>query len=129
MLADAATRYEAEPEYTRFLVFIPNDVDETRVIAGKLGEYIIVARRAGKTWWIGGQTNWQARHLELPNLFEALDLTSVNVSAPVNCTLYVDGPNADRVAEDYAVQQFILDRRRPIQLDLAPGGGFVMKVE
>lgn len=129
MLADAATRYEAEPEYTRFLVSIPNDVDETRVIAGKLGEYIIVARRAGKTWWIGGQTNWQARHLELPNLFEALDLKPVNVSSPVNCTLYVDGPNADRVAEDYAVQQFTLDRRRPIQLDLAPGGGFVMKVE
>ena len=126
MLADAATRYEAEPDYTRFLASIPNVVDETRVLAARLGEYIVVARRSGNTWWIGGQTNWQARQLQLPDLFDALAL---DPQAEHAVTLYTDGPNAERLAEDYVVRTFNLDRRRPLQLNLASGGGFVMKVE
>lgn len=126
MLADAATRYEAEPDYTRFLASIPSVVDETRVLAARLGEYIVVARRSGNTWWIGGQTNWQARQLQLPDLFDALALDR---QAEHAVTLYTDGPNAERLAEDYVVRTFNLDHRRPLQLNLASGGGFVMKVE
>ena len=126
MLADAATSYEAEPDFTRFLVSIPNDVDETRVLLGKLGEYIVVARRAGSTWWVGGQTNWQPRTLPLPDLYQALGL-SRNTSHSV--TLYADGPNADKFAEDYEVRHFKLNRNGNVELQLAAGGGFVMKIE
>ena len=122
MLADAATAYEAEPAYTRFLASIPNDVDETRVISGRMGEYIVVARRKGTTWWIGGQTNWTPRDLTL-DLRNALGLTGKH---PM--TLYADGPNADNNAEDYKVQQGELPEGT-VTLQLAPGGGFVIRVE
>lgn len=125
MLADAATSYEAEPDYTRFLASIPNTVDETRVLLGKLGEYIVVARRAGNTWWIGGQTNWQARKLQLPDFCDALGL---DPEAENTVILYADGPNAGTTAEDYAVSTFRLERRKPITVDMAAGGGFVIKV-
>ncbi len=121
MLADAATAYEAEPDYTRFLASIPNDVDETRVISAKMGEYIVVARRKGSTWWVGGQTNWDARDL-------TLDLVSaLGISGNPQITLYADGPNADNNAEDYAVLHPAFDGK-PLHLHLASGGGFVMQV-
>ena len=125
MLADAATSYEAEPDYTRFLAAIPSTVDETRVLLGSLGEYIVVARRSGSSWWIAGQTNWQARKLQLPNLVQALGLEP---RANNKVTLYSDGPNAAKVAEDYSVSNFRLEPRRPLTIDLAPGGGFVMRI-
>ncbi|MBO4801963.1 MAG: glycoside hydrolase family 97 protein [Bacteroidaceae bacterium] len=122
MLADAATAYEAEPDFTRFLVSIPNNIEETRVIAGKMGEYIVTARRAGNTWWIGGQTNWDARDLTL-DLHKAL-----GISGERTLTLYADGPNAEHNAEDYAVSHPTLTDR-PLTIHLASGGGFVLKVE
>lgn len=122
MLADAASSYEAEPAYTRFLASIPNDVDETHVIAGKLGEYIVVARRAGDTWWIGGQTNWDARDLTL-NL-----QTSLGIEGKHHITLYADGLNADNNAEDFVVQELEY-QQQPLTVHLASGGGFVMKLQ
>lgn len=122
MLADAATSYEAEPHYTLFLSSIPNRVDETRVVAGKLGEYIVVARRAGNTWWVGGQTNWEGRDLTL-DLSKALDLSGKH-----SVTAYLDGPNADNNAEDYVCRQFTFDGK-PLPLHLASGGGFVLRID
>ena len=127
MLADAATSYEAEPEYTRFLTSIPNEIDETRVIDGKLGEYIVVARRKGNQWWIGGQTNWDSRDLDLHHLFGELGLTPSSINKILLCT---DGPNADMNAEDYVFKTIDeLNERRPMPLHLASGGGFVMRVD
>ena len=126
MLADAATSYEAEPDYTRFLASIPNEVDETRVIAGKLGEYIVVARRSQGGWWIGAQTNWNARDLEL-NLVEALGLDRASAWKAV---VYADGPNAEKNAEDYQVS--VVDERKALQsmkLHLASGGGCVIHLQ
>jgi len=123
MLADAATAYEAEPEYTRFLASIPNDVDETRVIDGRLGAYIVVARRKGTTWWVGAQTNWTARDLRL-DLAGALGLTGSHT-----VTIYADGPNADKNAEDYCTMNQQTDFSQPLTMHMASGGGFVMKIE
>ncbi len=130
MLADAATSYEAEPEYTRFLASIPNDVDETRVIDGRVGEYIIVARRKGSTWWIAGETNWQPRDLSFslpsPSIPPSSSPSPFSPSSP-SITLYSDGPNASHNAEDYQISHpSVTDA--PFRLHLAPGGGFVMKI-
>ncbi|MCR5820675.1 MAG: glycoside hydrolase family 97 protein [Bacteroidaceae bacterium] len=133
MLADAASAYKAEPEYTHFLASIPNNVDETRVIAGKMGEYIVVARRRGSTWWIGGQTNWQPRTIEL-------DLSTLGLNGKHSTTVYADGPNAGSNAEDYAVSRLVigetpdgkgLQHKNPwaMPLSMAGGGGFVIKIE
>ncbi len=132
MLADAATSYEAEPEYTRFLASIPNEVDETRVLAGKMGEYIVVARRKGNTWWIGGQTNWEARTI-------SFSLKGIDLSNVARVTCYCDGINADNNAEDYTIIQENITPAESSEdnklnyyeneLHMASGGGFVIKIE
>lgn len=65
MLCDTPSNYEREAECSNFITRIPTVWDETRVLDGKLGEYIITARRKGNIWYVGGITNWQERDVEL----------------------------------------------------------------
>ena len=119
MLCDSPDNYDREPDYTRFVAEIPTVWDETRVLQGKVGEYIVTARRKGNTWYIGGITNWTERDIEL-NLSE-LGITKATIE------LYSDGANAHRKGSDY--RHKTIDNNMPaITVHLAPGGGFVMKI-
>lgn len=44
---------------------VPTTWDETRAIAGELGEYVIIARRKGDVWYLGAITNEMERRLDL----------------------------------------------------------------
>lgn len=53
--ADKYESYEALPAAPKdFLKKVPTVWDDTKLVAGYPGDYIIVARRKGNTWWIGG---------------------------------------------------------------------------
>ena len=117
MLCDSPTHYEREPDYTRFVAEIPTVWDETRVLQGEVGEYIVTARRKGNTWYIGGITNWTERDIEI-------DLSPFG-SAP--STLFSDGVNAHRRGSDYILST--LDPHlSSLKIHLAPGGGFVLRI-
>ena len=118
MLCDSPTLYDNEPEYTRFLAEIPTVWDETRVLMGEVGEYIVTARRKGDTWYIGGITNWKARDIEV-------DLSQLGIRA-TSAELYTDGANAHRRGSDYT--SGIIEFSSKYKIHLAPGGGFVMKI-
>lgn len=47
----------------------PASWDETKVVSGKIGEHIIVARRRGHRWFVGAITNEESRTLRLPLSF------------------------------------------------------------
>lgn len=119
MLADAPSEYLQDEKYTDFLSKIPNDIDETRVLSGKIGEHIIVARRCGNDWYIGGLTNWDDRDL-------TVDFSFLNEKAAYKAILYKDGINANHNGEDYAVEYFTVKKGDKKQIHLASGGGFVI---
>ena len=52
MLCDSPTNYEREPECTQFIAEIPTVWDQTVALDGKVGQYAVLARRAGDagTW-------------------------------------------------------------------------------
>lgn len=60
------------PEYVReFLRGVPSIWDDVRFIDGFPGEYVVIARRAGKSWWVAGiNAGRQLRevHLDLDRL-------------------------------------------------------------
>ena len=122
MLCDSPTNYEREPVYTRFVSEIPTVWDETRVLQGEVGEYIVTARRNGNTWYIGGITNWTSRDIEI-------DIRELGVkSEQLGVELYTDGVNAQRKGSDY--RHSTLNTEHPtLNIHLAPGGGFVAKIE
>ena len=117
MLCDSPTHYEREPDYTRFVAEIPTVWDETRVLQGEVGEYIVTARRKGDTWYIGGITNWDARDIEVD--ISALGITNSTIE------LFTDGANAHRRGSDYDHRVVTFQRAK---IHLAPGGGFVARI-
>jgi alpha-glucosidase len=115
MLADSPTKYEKEQECTDFIAQIPTTFDETIALEGEMGEYLVVARRKGSTWYVGGMTNWTARDITLQ-----LDFLSEGVH---QAQLMTDGINATRDARDYKSQNMEVRKGDHMHLHLAPGGG------
>lgn len=121
MLADNPTIYKREQECTDFIVSLPNkNIEETRVLQGKLGDYIVTARKADGNWYVGGMTDWTAREITLN--FDFLDNGTYEV------ILFKDGVNADKQAEDYKKEVFTVTSDSKKKIRLASGGGFAMSV-
>src|SRR5204863_2860557 len=65
MLADSPSNYEREPEAMEFLAAVPTTWDETRVLDAKIADYVLVARRNGKEWYVGAMSDWTPRELDV----------------------------------------------------------------
>jgi alpha-glucosidase len=52
-----------------FLKRVPTTWDETRAVSGEFGQFIVVARRKGKQWYVGAINNETARHISVPLTF------------------------------------------------------------
>jgi alpha-glucosidase len=121
MLCDAPTNYEAEQLCTDFIAKVPVTWDETKILYGKVGEYVAVARRSGDTWYIGGINNWDARDVDVDLSFIGLGEHSID--------MFTDGINADRNAEDFQHSTTTVGSGKILKIHLAPGGGFAAKIK
>lgn len=117
MLCDSPTNYLKEDECTRFIANVPTTWDETVVLDGKVGEYIVVARKKDFRWYIGAITNWEERDL-------VIDLKPLNGGAKSG-HIYRDGPNANNVAKDYVSETYQVMGNK-LKVHLAKGGGMVL---
>ncbi len=115
MLCDSPSNYMSEPECTKFIAEIPEVWDETNVLDGKVGDYIVTARRSGDVWYVGAMTDWSARDMETDLSF----LPAGNYQIEI----FKDGINADRAARDYkrTVEDFTPGK---VNIHMAPGGGW-----
>ena len=121
MLCDNPSAYRKEQETTDFITAIPTVWDETRILQGTVGQYIVTARRSGTRWYIGGLTGWDARDL-------SLDLSGL-VKGKHSAVLYRDGVNAARNATDYKIETVEVQSKKPLPVHMAPGGGFVLVID
>lgn len=121
MLCDSPSNYMKEKECTGFISEVPTVWDETIALDGKIGEYVLIARRKAGRWYIAGLTDWNAREV-------TVDLSQfVSGAKEETMVLWKDGINADRAACDYKrVEMNIQDS---IAVSMAPGGGFVIVVD
>ena len=121
MLCDAPTNYLNEQECVDFMASLPVETDSTFIASGELGKYIVTVRKKDVNWYVGGMTNWDRRDVEL-------DFSFLPEGVRYTATLFVDGINADKQAEDYRMEKRIVDRESRMKLHLASGGGFAMKL-
>lgn len=120
MLADRPTNYMREPESTEFIATTPTVFDETIALDGKIGEYILLARRKDNNWYVGAMTNWDARTIELDLSF----LPEGNYKA----VILKDGVNAHREATDYKREEIQVNKFDKIQINMSTGGGWVAQI-
>ena len=115
MICDSPTSYELEPVCSEFLYRVPTVWDETVVLEGKVGDYIITARRKGDTWYIGAMTDWTERDLKV-------DISRLVGDAQVNVEAWQDGKVAHKFGNDYQKKSYAA--KGDIDIHLAPGGGW-----
>ena len=120
MLADSPSLYLREPEIMNFLGPVPTVWHETRVLHAKMGDYVVIARRHNRDWYVGAMTDWTGRDMQLnfsflPNGKYELDE-------------YRDGVNADRIGTDYQRVKSIVTSKTAMSIKLAPGGGWAARI-
>ena len=110
--------YQREPEFTRFLAGIPTLWRDTRVLDGRIADFVVVLREASDgAVWVGAMTDWEARQLPLPLTFLG--------DGPYTAELWEDGPNAARHGADWARTARTVTAAGTVTMTMAPGGGWV----
>jgi len=120
MLSDSPSNYLREPETMEFLAAVPTVWDESRVLDAKMSEYVLLARRNGNDWYVGGMTDWTSRDLEVD--FSFLPEGNFTLDS------YEDGVNADRNASDYKKMTRQVSKTTKLKIHLAPGGGWAARI-
>ena len=121
MLCDSPSLYEREAECTKFIAEFPTVWNETVVLDGAISDYVAMARRSGDSWYVGIFTDWTARKVEL-------DLSNILGEGNYTAEIFRDGINADLLGEDYIHEFISLPASRKVVADMAPAGGYVMKI-
>jgi alpha-glucosidase len=151
MAADLVENYDPADPAFRFIRDVPVDWGDTRVLAGEIGDYVVVARRErdSDTWWVGAISDEQARQVTVDLSFlqapggaeptrsgaaagRAGAGGSPGAAAPVGwtATVWADGPGAHwRDAPfDMEVSERTVTPDQALTLRLAPGGGQALRL-
>ncbi len=113
--------YEREPGFTQFLASIPTLWADTRVLDGRIADFIVMLREASDgTWWVGAMTDWTPRELSVPLSFLPAGSSTAEI--------WEDGPNAARYAPDWRRTERTVTSGDTLPVKLAPGGGWVAHV-
>jgi len=112
-LQDSPDTYRTSPAGFDFIRDVPTSWDETRYVAGEVGDYIVLARRKGETWYLGAMNGDSARKVSVPLSFLG--------GGPWKARLWLDGDKPDAIRRDNRS----LSSSDSLNLDLAATGGAV----
>lgn len=124
MMADNPTLYYQNEDCARFMADIPVTTDETVALAAKAGEYVVVAKRKGCKWYIGGITNNKEEEREWE-----LSLDFLESGKTYRMTSYEDGSNAGRQAMHYIKKVTDVKKGQTIKVKMVRNGGFAAIIE
>jgi alpha-glucosidase len=124
MAADLPESYADQPAF-QFIRDVPVDWERTRVLSGKIGDHVVVARqkRGDREWFLGAITDEEARTLDVP-------LDFLPAGQDYAAEIYADGPGAHWLSNPLPIE---ISRRtvragQRLTLALAPGGGQAIRL-
>jgi alpha-glucosidase len=124
MAADLPENYENQPAF-QFIRDVAVDWDTTRVLEGRIGDYVVVVRkeRGGPSWFIGAITDEEARGFDV-------SLSFLPAGQRYVAEVYADGPNAHWLHNPLpvAISQTPVTRASRLRINLAPGGGQAIRI-
>lgn len=110
-VADSPDTYAASPAGFEFLKAVPTSWDETRFLAGETCQYIVLARRKGRSWYLGAMNAEKARSITVPLAFLG--------PRGADARIWTDGAAPDAVQ----VERRRVDAATVLTLNLAATGG------
>lgn len=100
-----------------FLKIVPTVWDDTRFIDGYPGEYIVLAKRSGKNWFIGAMTNSMSRTITIPTSFLAAGKYVLDY--------WQDAKEAEKIPAKLEKKSRIIEAGNTIKIPMVSGGGYV----
>ena len=101
---------------------IPTTWHESRTLSGEIGEHVVIARRRGRTWFLGAMTNEQPRTIEVE--------TSFLEDGEWRAHVYADGTAGSApTATPVVLSERTVRAGDTLRLDLAPSGGQAIRFE
>jgi alpha-glucosidase len=119
MVADHPDAYKDQPAF-QFIKDAPSTWDETRMLDGRPGEYVFIARRRGSEWFVGAMTNWTPRVLDIPLAFLGAGAWTAEV--------YADGEDAAERPKNVSITKQKVGAATVLKAALAPGGGYAVRL-
>jgi len=120
IVSDYPEAYEGQPGF-EFIKSVPTSWDETKVLAASLREYVIIARRKGDSWFVGGINNHQEREIRF-----SLEFLS---AGPQIAEIYSDAPDVVRDPNQLVYIQRTVTSRDTLVIKMAGGGGIAIKIK
>lgn len=99
-----------------FLKLVPTVWDQTKVISGSIGEFILIARKSGDNWFVAAMNNIIPRELEMN--FSFLDQREYQMIT------YADAADADIYPEKLIQTKKIVNRNSILKISMTVGGGY-----
>lgn len=119
MLADNPTLYYNNDDCTQFIAQVPVLWDDTKVLEAKLGDYLVVAKKDGEKWFLGGITAERDQPLELE-----IALDFLPEGKTFTLTSFEDGVNADRQAMHYVKNERQVNKGDVVKIKMVRNGGY-----
>ena len=119
MVADYPTAYQGQPGFD-FLETVPTWWDETKVLAGQVGELLVTARRKGAKWYLGGMSAKQPHDVALPLSFLSTGHYALRV--------WKDASDADSNPNHLVTENLNLSAGDTLRVHLSRDGGFVAQL-
>jgi len=124
MAADLPRNYLENLEAFQFIVDVPTDWQESKAIAGEVGDYVVFARqdRHSDDWYLGGLTDENSRELSIK-----LDFLADNKR--YQAQIYRDGDKAEWKNNPYdiVIEEKTLTADDSLTFILATSGGIAVR--
>ncbi len=111
---DTPDKYQGEPEI-EFWDQLPTVWDDTKVLAGEISKYAVMARRSGDNWFIGSITNTEPRELKI-------QLSFLDKNKKYEATIYSDDPNVN-TRTHVAIEKRKVNVNMELTLKMSASGG------
>ncbi|MFH0758332.1 MAG: glycoside hydrolase family 97 protein [Bacteroidota bacterium] len=120
VICDSPYNYKDQPG-TDFLKKVPTTWSETRYVKGYPGEDIVLARRSGDRWYVGGMTNEEARRSSF-----VLDFLE---NGSYQAVIWRDAGDAGEYPAHLVKETQEFNAGDSFTISMERGGGFVMILE
>lgn len=126
MVADLPEHYAAHPQAFQFIRDVPTDWEDSRALAGEVGDFIAIARqqRGSRDWYLGALTDESPRTLSLP-------LDFLEADERYCAHLYLDGEGANWRSNPYAmrIEKRGVEAGDSLEIAMGASGGAAVRFE
>jgi alpha-glucosidase len=116
---DSPYNYRVSPAGTDFLKVVPTVWDDTKVIDGFPGEFILIARQHGRDWYLGGLNNETAKSMEIPLTFLG--------NGSFTAKIFADPEEAADYPDRLLQHEKKVSARETLKIDMAGSGGVAIQ--